>query len=55
MQHTREGVVSEHSVWGAGAAQVGVAHNWAPPESGHVAVLGGGKAIRVQTGVIIEQ
>lgn len=55
MQHTREGAVSEHSVGGAGAAQVGMTHNRAPPESGHAVVLGGGKAIWVQTGVIIEQ
>lgn len=55
MQQTREGVVSEHSVGGAGAAQVGMTHNWTPPESGHAAVLGGGKAIWVQAGVIVKQ
>lgn len=47
--------MSEHSVGGAGAAQVGMPHNWAPPDSSHVAMLRGGKAIWVQTGVIIEQ
>lgn len=31
--------MSEHSVRGAGAAQVGTAHNWTPPESGHAAML----------------
>lgn len=55
VQQTREGVVSEHSVGGAGAAQVGVAHNRALPESRHVAVLRGGEAIWVQKGVIIMQ
>lgn len=47
--------MSEHSVGGAGAAQVGMTYNRAPPESGNAAVLGGGEAIWVQTGVIIKQ
>lgn len=55
VQQTREGVVSEYSVGGAGAAKVGVAHNGAPPESRHAAMLWGGKSIWVQTGVIIMQ
>lgn len=54
MVQTREGVVSEHSVGGTGAAQVGMAPHRAPPESGHAAVLGRGKAIWVQIGVIIQ-
>lgn len=45
--------MSEDSVGGAGAAQVGVTNNRAPPEPGHAAVLGGCKAVWVQTGFII--
>lgn len=52
---TRKGVVSEHSVGVAGAAQVGVTHNRAPPESGDAAVMGRDEAIRVQTRVVIKQ
>lgn len=47
--------MSEHSVRGAGAAQVGMTYNRAPPEAGHAAVLGGGEAVWVQTGVMIKQ
>lgn len=55
VKQTGEGVVSEHPVGGAGTAQVGMTHNRAPPESRHAGMLGGGKAIWIQTGVIIEQ
>lgn len=47
--------MSEHSVGGAGAAQVGMTNNRAPPESRYAAMLGGGKAIWVQTGIIIKK
>lgn len=47
--------MSEHSVWGTRATQVGMSHNWAPPELRHSSVLWGSKGIRVQTGVNIEQ
>lgn len=47
--------MSEHSVGGAWAAQVGMGHDRAPPQSGHAAVLGGGEAVWVQTGVVIQQ
>lgn len=54
-QQTRERVVSEHSVWATRATQVAMSHNWAPPEFRHSSVLWGGEAIRVQTGVNVEQ
>lgn len=55
VQLTREGVVSVHSVGCTGAAQADMTCSWAPPESGHAAMLWGGKAIWVYTGVIIGQ
>lgn len=47
--------MSEHPVGGTRATQVGVSHNWAPPEFGHSSMLRGSEAIRIQTGVNIEQ
>lgn len=56
MQRTGEGVVSEHSVGAARAAQVHlVSADGASPDPGHAAVLRGSEAVWVQTRVVIVQ
>lgn len=47
--------MSEHPVGATGATKVGMPHNRAPPEFRHSSVLWGSEAIRIQTGVNIEQ